>query len=1111
MSNVEQFACLLQTLLSADNNARNAAEKAFKDAQTKDPNALFLSSLSVLDAAAFPDETLRVQAATLMRRSVLSVGDDVSAWKRLSSEVQSKVKEALFCSLETDPSSKVRKMIVANICTVADVATTPWQELVPNAFKLASSGQESHQEAALRLLSELLNTEAGTAVIAQKEALATLVLKGLGAATLQAASLELVCQLVACLEEPDQKQLQAALPSIENAVQQLAARDPSAFEEALQTLIALVGEHTTFFKPRLAEWLEMMLKMATAKDILEAGQRQLALEWIGTATENKPKMVLKVCPQLPALGLELCFSFMAEVEEDDGWADVDEDAEGDEEDQPLHKMGEAKLDMFVDKLGYDVTKAALSANISKFGASASWEGRFAAATAIRASVEYVEGDMEALEAMAKFLLGLLKDPHMRVRYAALLALGQMSHDQQPEFHERVHAQFVPALIVACNDPVDRVVSMAVGALDALVGDLDEEVLEIHTKAILEMVVRLLQSKSHVGVLESAMELIGSVAAGMEGEFEDYYNVLMPMLQTFVSKAEGGSSSSGSVSKLRGKVFEAISLLGYAVGRQRFAADFPKIMSTMLATPLAADDVQKEYIKDSMERLVKIMGSDFAPFLQGLLPGIYSSINPESVVVAGEAKAGEAKEDEVAVETSKGIMRVKTTELEEMVGVIKLLSTIIKETGRAFYDCIQPTAEVLARVIQSEDISMLATELREVVYPCWAELVNVARESMPTKGDAARELAVKLVQIFVDRVGADISKSSEAADIGSMADGLACVVRNAGAGCLQAAQVKVIAEMCIAEIQKSFQREAAHSGQVLGKGGAKDEDDDDVEAEDDDEDEEAECRIGLAAALGSCMCADAEAFMAHAWPLVLPLLQEWLKPQDGVRRVLGLHLAVDLCEHLKENCVSLWPVFMEAVLEAVMSKDADQRNAAAYALNLAAQVPAFGPQYAGRAYVALATSLQKSKVKKSDEDAVRAQDNTVCALASLCLEHPQQSPDLDGCWSAILGKLPCKVDVSEGIKTHRRMFRETAKPGGGNLQTPARVMKVLGHIVEIYSRSEHCDEELRAEVAKGFAQLPEATLVQIQGQLSEKQAKTVQKILKDGRALMAGGNGGYPAA
>jgi len=165
----------------------------------------------------------------------------------------------------------------------------------------------------------------------------------------------------------------------------------------------------------------------------------------------------------------------------------------------------------------------------------------------------------------------------------------------------------------------------------------------------------------------------------------------------------------------------------------------------------------------------------------------------------------------------------------------------------------------------------------------------------------------------------------------MADGLACVVRNAGKGCLQPAQVKVIAEMCIAEIQKSFTREAQLGGQVLGRsGGPKDEDDDDVEDEDGEEDEEAECRVGLAAALGSCMSADAEAFMTHAWPTVMPLLQEWLKPQDGIRRVLGLHLAVDLCEHLNENCVRLWPVFMEQVLQAVLSKDADQRNAAAYA-------------------------------------------------------------------------------------------------------------------------------------------------------------------------------------
>merc|ERR1740123_834682 len=113
--------------------------------------------------------------------------------------------------------------------------------------------------------------------------------------------------------------------------------------------------------------------------------------------------------------------------------------------------------------------------------------------------------------------------------------------------------------------------------------------------------------------------------------------------------------------------------------------------------------------------------------------------------------------------------------------------------------------------------------------------------------------------------------------------------------------------------------------------------------------------------------------------------------------------------------------MEPVFAALGLEDAEERNAAAYTLLLSAQVPAFGPQYAARAYVALATCLQTFKPKKSDEDGLRAADNVVAALVELCILHPAVCPDLDGSWRTILSKMPFKVDTEEGHKVHRKLF------------------------------------------------------------------------------------------
>jgi len=871
----------------------------------------------------------------------------------------------------------------------------------------------------------------------------------------------------------------------------------------LQALIASASSQAAFFKPRFREWVDMMLSFAGAKGSIQDGMRSLAFEWVSTIAESKAKALTKAVPDLPSKALETAFVFLTEVEEDEGWRRVDEDEEEDDDDT-LHKAGEAKVDFFVKKLGFDQTRKPLWALVQRHASNERWEGRLAAAMALRASVEFVD-DPAALDAMATLLLELAKDQHMRVRYAALLALGQICHDQDAAFHNRWHGRLIPRLVGACGDPVDRVAAMAVGALEAVIADLEDSVLEDYAQQILEALVSKLRSCSHKGVLVAVMEAVGALAAGLEGSFDDYYEQLMQMLLAFVTRPAGDSSEA----TLRGKAFECISLLGFSVGKERFASAAQQVMSAMLATPQVADDVQTDCIRDSMERMCKILGSDFAVFLPSLLPGVLASLSMEAVVSrsVGEEQDDEA-EDEITVPTDEGLMKVKTSQIGEMLAVVSLLKVFIEETGSNFFEYVRPTVEALARILGCADsILHLASSVRDAVYPCWAGLVEAASKAIPARGQEAQALVIDLVQQFVDKVGTDLAKAEDPDDIAPMAHGIAAVVRNAGAGCLQQTQMQGMCDLAGAEIIKSFQREKAikDAGGIpspFGVPGAGDEDEDDALDDGDldggkEEDEEQQARVGLSAIFGACMKASPVAFVSHSWPQLQTLLQEWLRPErQGASRHLGLHVACDLCEHLGPEAAPIWPVFMEAVLDALSSEVADERNTAAFAVLLAAQAPAYGEQYAPRAYRAIAASLQRFKAKKTDEDAQRATDNAVAALVQLCLSHPASSPDLDGCWQAALAKLPLKVDLEEGQKLHRKLFVEAQLPGGGALGNIARVAQILGYLCEIYGRSEHCDESLQADLVQAFASLPQAALETFLPQLSAKQRKKADRILQD---------------
>mmetsp|Transcript_96358 Transcript_96358/g.257726 ORF Transcript_96358/g.257726 Transcript_96358/m.257726 type:complete len:452 (+) Transcript_96358:2039-3394(+) len=450
-----------------------------------------------------------------------------------------------------------------------------------------------------------------------------------------------------------------------------------------------------------------------------------------------------------------------------------------------------------------------------------------------------------------------------------------------------------------------------------------------------------------------------------------------------------------------------------------------------------------------------------------------------------------------------MMKVNTTQVEEMIAIVHLLAVFIKETGERFYDFVGPTAQAMAGILTgSDEVMYLTSELRDTVYPCWAELVEVTRKAIASRGAEAQAKTVELVQTFVDKVGTDLNAADDPTDIAPMANGIASVVRNAGRGCLQPEQVKVICHMTVSEIGKSFQRD-----QILKQANAADasrvgrgEDDDEEEEEKDVEgEEEADCRVGLNAIFGACMAADPAVFVQQVWPGLRPTIEQWLAESKGPNRLLALHVAVDVCEQLQEQAVAIWPVFMEVVLTCCTSTDTDERQAAGYVINLASEVPAFA-EYAPRAFIALGTSLKKFKAKKNSEESQAAQDNVVAGLANLSLRHPAHSPDLQGCWHKILERMPFKEDTDEGKKTHRKMFMEAQKPSGGNLGSITTLVLVLGYLAEIYGRVEHCDDDLKHDMARSFASLPESTLIQLVGQMTPKQKSRVERIVQDGRTM-----------
>lgn len=133
-------------------------------------------------------------------------------------------------------------------------------------------------------------------------------------------------------------------------------------------------------------------------------------------------------------------------------------------------------------------------------------------------------------------------------------------------------------------------------LDSLMAKL-EGILSAKFKELVEKGTKL--------VLEQVVTTIASVADTAEKAFIDYYDRLMPCLKYIIQNA-----NKDEFKLLRGKTIECVSLIGLAVGAEKFMSDASEVMDMLLKThgegaELPDDDPQTSYLISAWSRLCKV--------------------------------------------------------------------------------------------------------------------------------------------------------------------------------------------------------------------------------------------------------------------------------------------------------------------------------------------------------------------------------------------------------------------------------------------------------------------------------------------------------------------------
>jgi hypothetical protein len=300
-----------------------------------------------------------------------------------------------------------------------------------------------------------------------------------------------------------------------------------------------------------------------------------------------------------------------------------------------------------------------------------------------------------LNSLINVIISLIKDNHPRVRFATIHCIAQLCTDLSPTIQSKYHQIIVPTLIMGMKDKIPKVQSHAATAVVNYVEECERRYIEPYLDSLLTTLMELLKFGRR-DVQEQSLSAISSVADCANNLFIKYYDSIIPFLKEILYKANTKQDKT-----LRARSMECLTLIGLAVGKEKFLKDAIEIMNITKTifeqNKMEPDDPHIHYYLHGWARIAKCIKQDFVPFLNFVIPPIFTSalLKPEVYVTDVDDEIDEDEDDEgmeTVILTIKGAgekkISIKTSTLEEKSMGCKLLYSYCYELQEYFYNFVE---------------------------------------------------------------------------------------------------------------------------------------------------------------------------------------------------------------------------------------------------------------------------------------------------------------------------------------------------------------------------------------------------------------------------------------
>lgn len=1105
---------LVSHLMSSANDQRSRAESIFNLCRDRHPDALVPRLAHLLSSSTRPD--LRAMSAVLLRRLLSRGGgseETISSsgggggsggyvWPRLSAQTQASLKTMLLTSVQHEEVKSITKKLCDAISELASdlLPENAWPELLPFMFQSVTSGSPRLQESALLIFAQLAQY-VGDMLLPHLQTLHGIFLTCLsdsGAAPdVRIAALGATINFIQCLSVPsDRDRFQDLLPAMMRTLTEaLNSGQEATAQEALELLIELAGTEPRFLRKQLAEVVGSMLQIAEA-DGLEEGTRHLAVEFVVTlaeARERAPGMMRRL-PQFVGRLFAVLMKMLLDIDDEPAWHAA-EASDEDAGETSNYCVGQECLDRLAIALGGNTIVPVASELLPAYLAAPEWQKHHAALITLAQIAEGCSKVMKNnLEPIISMVLNSFQDAHPRVRWAAINAIGQLSTDLGPDLQTQYHQKVLPALASAMDDFQNpRVQAHAASAVLNFTENCTPEILIPYLDGLVLKLLVILQNGKPM-VQEGALTALASVADSSQDHFQKYYDAVMPYLKVILMNATDKSNR-----MLRAKSMECISLVGMAVGKEKFRDDAKQVMEvlmTLQGSQMEADDPITSYMLQAWARLCKCLGQDFLPYMGVVMPPLLQSaqLKPDVTITSIDSDDEVDESDDESIETiTLGDKRIgiKTSVLEEKATACNMLCCYASELKEGFFPWIDQVAPILVPLLKF----YFHEEVRRAAVSGMPELLSSAKLAVE-KGMAQghdESYVKKLLDYIIPSLVEALHKEPDVDICASMLDSLNECIQTSG-HLLDTNQVKLIADEIKNVITASATRRKERAERATGEDF--DAEEGELLREENEQEEEVFDQVGEC--LGTLIKTFKSSFLPFFDELSTYITPMWGKDKSAEERRIAICIFDDIAEQCRESAVKYYDAYLPFLLEACNDENPDVRQAAVYGIGVCAEFggPVFKP-LVGEALSKLNNVIRHPNALDSEN--IMAYDNAVSALGKMCLYH-RDSINATQVVPAWLSCLPIKGDLIEAKLVHDQLCSMVER-SDGELLGPNH--QYLPKIVSVFAEVLCAGKELATEqtlsrmvnLLRQFQQtLPPSALASIWSSLLPQQQLALQSVM-----------------